>query len=258
MSLVSEPNINQLIQSWKKNTPMVSKTLEQMGYSLQLLNRYKQSGWIQSLGHGAYALKGQEVLWTGGIYALQTQLRMPVHPGGLTALEWHGLAHFLNMGNRSVFLYGAAVKNLPLWFRKLTENQDMEVVKGSALPSHSSFLVFREIGDFSIQYSTPELAFLEMLHEVPRRVTFDEARQIAENLTLLRSDLLQTLLEQTGSIKVCRMALYLGEYHQQDWFHKLKVDKIDLGSGKRVIHPGGVLNKKYNITVPLEEEEPFV
>ena len=36
------------------------------------------------------------------------------------------------------------------------------------------------------------------------------------------------------------------------WFVALDLDRIDLGSGKRVIAKGGVYDKKYQITIPAE------
>ena len=36
------------------------------------------------------------------------------------------------------------------------------------------------------------------------------------------------------------------------WFEALDLDKVDLGSGKRVIAKGGVYDKKYQITIPAE------
>ena len=36
------------------------------------------------------------------------------------------------------------------------------------------------------------------------------------------------------------------------WFQKLDIKNIDLGKGKRQIAANGILNKKYQITVPDE------
>lgn len=260
MSLVAEPNIRHLIQQWKKNTVMTSASLEKLGYSPQLLRRYKQTGWLESLGHGAYALKGQKVEWTGGLYALQTQLSLPLYPGGLTALEWNGLSHYLSLGKRPVFLYGMPMKRLPLWFRHLAVSSGLIILEAGPLFYKRNESSNRNFGDFDLEYSSAEQAFLELLYAVPKYLRFPEARHIAENLTLLRAGLLQELLEKCSSIKVNRMALYLGEYFNHGWMEKLSVDKISLGSGKRVIHPNGVLNTKYGITVPPEErdEDPHV
>ena len=79
--------------------------------------RYKKSGWIQSFGRGAYILYGDKVEWPGALYALQTQLGLYVHPGGKTALELKGYAHYLPSGKRKVFLYGTQGRVLPSWFK---------------------------------------------------------------------------------------------------------------------------------------------
>lgn len=260
MSLYLEPNINHLIQNWKKNTVMTSAYLQKLGYSPQLLKRYKQSGWLESLGYGVYAIKGQKVDWTGALYALQTQLSVPLYPGGLTALEWIGLGHFLSLGDRSVFLYGVALKKLPLWFQKMADSSGLVILEAGPLPRERKEIRTRNFGNFDLEYSTAEQAFLELLYTVPKYVSFSEVRQIAENLTLLRAKVLQEMLEQCRSIKVNRMALYLGEYFHHGWRDRISVDKISLGSGKRVIQPKGVFNAKYGITVPPEETEdmPYV
>jgi hypothetical protein len=108
------------------------------------------------------------------------------------------------------------------------------------------------MGAFSIRSSTPERAILEMLDGVPSKQTFSEAKLIFENLTTLRSQLVQTLLEQCNSIKAKRLFLYLAEECHHAWFTKLKLSQIELGKGKRSIGPNGRLNAKYLIVVPRE------
>ncbi|MCF7949764.1 MAG: type IV toxin-antitoxin system AbiEi family antitoxin [Spirochaetia bacterium] len=224
---------------------------------MSLIN--KQSGWIESIGQGAYKLKGQEVQWTGALYTLQTYLKQPLHVGGITALEWSGLSHFLNMGNRSVFLYGVGKQNLPQWFRHIIDPLDVTVQEARSLTGPEKFYNNRGFGDYEVSYSVPEQAYLELLFSVPHRVSFIEARQIAENLNLLRASVLQTLLEQSRNIKVNRLALYMGEYHAHEWLEKLDIESINQGRGKRVIYAGGIFNEKYQITVaPAADEKPYV
>ena len=99
-SLIFGLIINYLLQHWRKGTPLTTGILKKWGYSPQLLNRYKQSGWIESIGQGAYKLKGQEVQWTGALYTLQTYLKQPLHVGGITALEWSVLSSCTVWGNK--------------------------------------------------------------------------------------------------------------------------------------------------------------
>ena len=52
-----------------------------------------------------------------------------------------------------------------------------------------------------------------------------------------------------NSIKVKRLFLYMAENILHEWFDYLNLNKINLGSGKRVISKGGKLDKKYNIVI---------
>ena len=44
----------------------------------------------------------------------------------------------------------------------------------------------------------------------------------------------------------------MAEKARHAWFEALDLDRIDLGSGKRVIAKGGVYDKKNQITIPAE------
>ncbi len=65
--------INQLIKKWQKGTIKLSSELKKKGYKKNLLKKYVQSEWLDSIGYGAYKLAGDNVEWYGGIYALQIQ-----------------------------------------------------------------------------------------------------------------------------------------------------------------------------------------
>lgn len=94
-----------------------------------------------------------------------------------------------------------------------------------------------------------------MLHLVPRKVGFDEARLIVENLVTLRPDVVQKLLVACRSVKVKRLFLYMAERCAHPWVLKLDISKVDLGRGKRMIVPNGRYDAKYRITVPADREE---
>jgi hypothetical protein len=97
------------------------------------------------------------------------------------------------------------------------------------------------------------LLILEYLDELPKSSSYAEAKEIMENMISLSPSMVQNLLESCTSLKVKRLFLHLGEKINHPWFKKLNLDVIDLGSGKRVIFENGVLDKKYNITVPKDE-----
>lgn len=103
--------------------------------------------------------------------------------------------------------------------------------------------------------SSPERAIMEYLDQLPKQGTYEEALDLMENLTSLRFSLVQALLEKCTSVKVKRLFLHLAEKVNYPWFQKLDPTKIDLGKGKRVIFKGGMLDPKYQITVPKVANE---
>jgi hypothetical protein len=48
----------------------------------------------------------------------------------------------------------------------------------------------------------------------------------------------------------------LAQKHAHPWFKQLDLTKVSLGSGKRALFPGGRLDPKYLITVPVPPETP--
>jgi hypothetical protein len=96
----------------------------------------------------------------------------------------------------------------------------------------------------------PERAALELLDEVPSRLSHDYAWDTFTGLTSLSPKRLQALLEHCTSVKVKRVFLALAERQRHSWFARLDVGRIDLGSGKRAFVPGGRLDAKYLITLP--------
>jgi len=253
MSQEVKAKINRLISQWHRGTVSAASYLNTLGFSHDLLVRYKKSGWIQSFGRGAYMLSGDKVEWPGALYALQTQLGLNLHPGGKTALELKGYAHYLPTGKRKVFLYGTQGQVLPSWLKGERLEVDIVMTRTNLLTkdSQEGFSEFRE-KDFSIRISSPERAAMEMLHLVPGKISFEEALLIMENLVSLRPDMVQRLMVMCRSIKVKRLFMYMAEKHGHSWVSDLDPSRIDFGKGKRMIVPNGKHDRKYLITVPRD------
>lgn len=98
--------------------------------------------------------------------------------------------------------------------------------------------------------SSPERAILELMDELPQHEAFHQVDMIMEGLVNLRPRRMQTLLEEACSVKVKRLFFFFAERHQHKWLSHIDREKINLGSGKRVIFRGGKLEPKYGITVP--------
>jgi hypothetical protein len=251
----SKTKINRLINQWTAGTSGTTSYLVDSGFSRDLLVKYKNSGWLEPFGRGAYIRSGDKVDWPGALYTLQNQLSLPVHVGGKTALQLKGYAHYLPAKQNKVFLYGPRGMILPVWFKGDRFDVNFVVTRTNLFPmdSREGFTDFKE-RDFSVRMAAPERAAMEMLHLVPKEIGFDEAQLIMENLVTLRPDVVQGLLAACRSVKVKRLFLYMAERQEHPWLSKLDLSKIDLGKGKRMIIPNGRFDAKYQITVPATRE----
>ncbi len=237
------------MQSWPPNAVYLTAWLVEQGYSTQLLNRYKKSKWIHTLGNGAVLKTGDTPTIEGAMYALQKQAKLSVHPAGKTALEILGKAHYLAFNQRHYVLFSQANESLPSWM--INRNWDMEIhhVSTSFLPTHLG-LVEHVINGLNINISNPARALMECLYQVPKKQDLLECYQIMQGLNNLRPIVVQQLLEACTSIKVKRLFLFLATKSEHQWLSHVKLSNIDLGKGKRQIVENGVFIPAFKITVP--------
>ncbi len=249
MNSENKTKINLLLCNWPTGTVATLPWLKTLGISQQLAHEYEKSGWLQKLGRGAYTKLTDPVDWSGGVYAFQQQLHLPIHVGGKSALELKGLSHYIPFGRSGqLCLLGPQQIKPPSWFLKYDW--------GCTVSYHTSSLfgeianqgfTLQSFGAFDIQISTPERAILELLNLIPTEQSMEEARLIMEGLATLRPQLVQHLLEVCQSYKVKRLFLALADSIQHAWFAKLDPTKLDLGHGNRMIVPGGTFYAKYKI-----------
>ena len=256
-----ESKINKLLKQWPSGTVATSPWLLKEGVSRQLARRYTASGWIQPLGRGAFIRAGESTLeWFGALYALQTQLKLTVHPGAGTALSLLGLGHNIPLGGNTVAsLFGNGPEKLPAWFTRhdwsvRLEHHTPKLFASSAPESLSDI----KHNGFSIRVSAPERAILEILHLTTTNDAVNSAIDIMSGLNTLRPQVVQSLLEACRSIKVKRLFLWAAESAGHDWFSRLVTERLDLGKGKRSVYRGGRFNAKYQITVPKQDEDTNV
>jgi hypothetical protein len=249
--------INQLLQRWPNGTVAVSPWLEKQGAYQQLVQKYEATAWVRRLGQGAYAKVGDKVEWTGGLYALQEQLKLPIHAGGKTALQLQGYAHFLPMGKGTILsLFGPPDVKLPVWFKQYRWGAKVRYTTTNLFAGESDQgLTKKDLGSYSIKMSTAERAMMEVLYGVPQVDSYEEARLLMEGLTTLRPRVVQGLLEKCPSVKVKRLFMLLAENCKHAWVAKVDTAKIDFGKGKRMLVKGGRFDSKYQITVPNTEAD---
>ena len=253
MSAEIRTKINQLINSQPSGVVLQSSWLKEQGYSYSLQKRYRKSRWLESIGTGAMIRGGDDVELEGGIYSLKKQSGLSVHPGGKTALAYLGKTHYLEMETKRVIIFGGRGEKLPVWFKKYDWNVRLDYHQTSFLPKDLGMTEVN-IKNFSIKVSEAVRAVLECLYLAGEKQDFIECYQLMEGLNNPRPAQVQTLLEKCDSVKVKRLFLYLAEKAGHKWFQYLKLDRIDIGSGKRSIVKGGVYIDRYQITVPQELE----
>ncbi len=253
MSTVKKTKLNALLSTQPSGTVLSSAWLVEQGYSLDLQKRYKKSLWFDSIGTGALIRHGDQVDYLGGIYALQFQLGLFVHPAGKTALSMQGRAHYLELSAKRAQLFGGKQDRLPLWFKKRDWGVDVACKLTSFLPPDLG-LIEIEHKSFTVKVSSPARAVMECLYLTPKYQPLLEVFELMEGLNNLRPVTVQKLLEACRSVKVKRLFLYLADKAGHEWFNFIDLDKIDLGSGKRSIASHGVYVAKYQISVPKELE----
>ena len=287
--------LNQIQQLVPEGLVVDAAWLDRHGFTHPLRQKYVAHGWLVSLARGVYqrpaarlgTQDAADVLdWERVLLSLQTLLDVGVSVGGRTALEVHGLAHYLPASNiREVHLYTREA--LPGWLAKIPVNARFvvhnpdrllaspgrgldsvmrTVVTGSgeqdlAPPSD----VTQEDSDTTLRWghwrwpltlSTPERAVLELLDELPRRESFDQVDALFSGLGVVLPRRMQRLLEACRSIKVKRLFLFFADRHNHAWSKQLDRTRIDLGRGKRLLAVGGKLDPKYQITVPESLLQP--
>lgn len=245
--------INQLLKKWPSGVVAVMPWLERQGAYQQLMHEYEKTAWVRRIGRGAYAREGEKkVEWTGGLYALQEQLGLPIHAGGKTALSVQGYGHFLPMGQgMTVTLFGLPNVKLPLWFKQYRWGVKLRYTTTNVFMSQSKrSFTQKDMGSYAVRLSTPERAMMEVLYEVPKRESYEEAKLLMGGLTTLRPRLVQALLEDCASVKVKRLFMVLAESCEHAWAKKLDLSQVEFGKGKRMLVKGGRLDSTYHITVP--------
>lgn len=254
MNRLKEDKLNQLMRHWPAGVPLTSFWLKNNGYYKQLVNLYNKNGWIKSLGKGAYSRLDDPLTWQGSVNALQTQLHLPLHVGGLTALELFGVTQYVMFNDSEPLFYlynlGEQAPHIPKWFQNKFTNCHLEQ---KLLFNTEIGLLDREASGVLMKISSPERAVLEMLSSVPNKLTLDHANELIESLDRLRGNLMQQLLESCLSVKVKRLFLYFAERCNLACFKELDLSRINIGSGKRVIVEGGHYNKKWLISLPENE-----
>jgi hypothetical protein len=244
------------------------------GYSTSLRSQYVAAGWLEQPTRQVYRRQRGSLKWEHVVISLQALLEYPLVVGGRTALDLHGFSHYLSRTTSEVHLCGP--KAPPHWLDKLPLKMRFRYHNSRTLftvdhlgtlpnldwnPDESrralagtaeTTVVTLPWGawDWPLTVSTPERAILELLDELPKHESFDQADQLMDGLRTLSPRRLQRLLAECRSVKVKRLFFFLAERHGHAWLKQLDKQEIDFGKGKRMLVRGGKLDPSYQITVP--------
>lgn len=251
MTTQNETKLKTLLNNMKPETVGLASWLEELGISRDLQKHYRNSGWLESMGRGAFKRPGEKVKWQGGLHALQYQAKLSVHVGAITALSIKGFSHYFRLGEETIYLFSPPKNNLPKWFVNFNWENPVNHLRTSFLPTDIGIIEHEE-KNFFIKISSPERAILECLYLAPKTLDLTECYHLIEGLVNLKPKLLQKLLQTCNSVKVKRLFLYMAEKANHQWLKFIDLKLINMGNGNRRITKGGVYVSKYQITIPKE------
>lgn len=247
MSQESLTDIKKMMNFITDDSVVTARLLHKNGVSYDRLVRYKQSGWLDEIGHGAYCRHGRAPSIFAALDAVNYQLETPVRVGGKSALARAGYLQFLPLSSERLTLYAPRGVVLPKWFEQRYVGQ-FTVSHTMVIPDDSLIGEGREERSRFLQ-SDAERAILELLESVPRKVSLAECYQILELMNALRANAMSDMLSVCTSVKVKRLFLLLAEDCGHPWFARLRLQNVDLGKGCRMIDSDGQYNAKYNLVV---------
>lgn len=238
-----------MLQSGQKNGLLFAPWLIEHGYSKQLLNRYRSSGWLSSLCKGVMYRTGDKLSAFGALQSFNEQMGKSFRIAAHSALELWGFNHYVPMG-KPLLMVSTASGKMPQWMKYDAFDREFKFftteVFISAQITTLTYLNWR------LLISSPEQAFMECLLLAPRQYDYMDLFYIMEQLTTLRPDIVQSLLETTKNYKIKRLFLYMAEKAGHYWFDELNLANIDLGTHKLQLVKSGVYINKYKMTIPKE------
>ena len=223
--------MQRLLEALPRGEPVETSTLAEHGVSPQLASYLAKRGWLQHLSRGVYLLVGDQPSRDGCLSYLAR--RIPgFHVGGKTALAWRGVRHNL-VAHEQLELWGDPPARLPVWLtERYPSRYQTTHLFDVGLPSRFGQQPLPEKPEGSL-VSVPERALLEMLSNVGKQQSVEEARHLAESLHNLRPEVLDTLLSHCTRIKVVRLARQFADEIELPWAKIVHPHSQRMGSDRR-------------------------
>lgn len=214
-----------------RGEPLSTVALRKHGVTAFRASALARSGWLTHLGRGAYMLPG-DTLTRDGCLAYLAQHESGLHVGSKTALAWRGIRQNVTF-RETLTLWGEHPRRLPQWFtRRFPSRYQATQLFDTEFPKRFGLQPLPN-GRPEILVSVPERALLELLSDVGKTQSLQEARQLVEGLRTLREKVFDKLLAHTIRIKVVRLAELLGKELDLPWAATAKRHSQRIGGGKR-------------------------
>lgn len=252
MNIETKSKINNLLMNSYPGGLLFSEGLKKQGYSDQLLKQYRNSGWLTSLSKGVMYRSGDSLSALAALASCQEQTGKKYRIAAHSALELSGYYHFVPMGKPQLMVASNEAR-MPQWAKSDLFDMTIKFFTTSAFDLIQEQTIRQN--NYTVQASTPELAFMECLLLAPNRYSFMDLFYIVEQLTALRPAKVQQLLESTNNMTVKRMFLYMAEKANYPWFQAIDFSRINIGTSIIQLCKGGVYISKYKITIPRELAE---
>jgi hypothetical protein len=173
-----------------------------------------------------------DTLTRDGCLAFLSERVPGFHVGGKTALAWRGVRQDVTF-REVLTLWGDQPKPLPTWFtERFASHYQATQLFNTKLRKEFGLQPLPN-GRPEVLVSVPERALLELLSDVGKTQSLDEARQLVETLRTLREKTLDKLLTHTTRIKVVRLAELLATDLNLPWAPLTKRHSQRVGGGKR-------------------------
>ena len=231
MATTDRNKLNTLYTQLVPGTPLISEDLGKLRISADLAVHYVRSGWLHRLARGVFVRPGDTLLLNPSLRLLERKVA-GLHVGGKSALEWHGVRHYVAQ-QATLHLYGWAAARLPDWFLQRFPAEYHRKRLFEEQPSALLHVAPFEKRIDAPRVSSPERALLELLSDIGVRQPFQEARELTEGAYTLRTDVLEELLKHCTSVKTVRLCLQFGREFSLPWAAKLKPRELPTGSSRR-------------------------
>lgn len=210
--------------------PISTGDLQGMGIAPYQASYLARHGWLTHLGRGVYVRAGDQLERDACIDFLARSIP-GLHVGGKTALAWRGVTHNIAFREK-VSLWGEKSTRFPTWFTERFACTYQTTRLFSGLPADYGVQTL-PAGQRRILVSVPERALLEMLSDVGKTQSLDEATNISEGIYSLRKPVLDKLLTHVTRVKVVRLLYQMAKDTGQPWSELALEHSKRLGGGKR-------------------------